>query len=423
MKKKLLLIPFILVFMFNFTSFLSVSAYTGLSSFNSVSMYYNGSFNFNFSSNGILLIHSFFTTNVDVSSLPPSDRPLDLTYFTSGTWQGTDISNLSSSRLCDQSDTVGFSQTSSLCSDSSRFVYSVVTCLPCVAGDSFTIRRARSSYATSSDFHNSVSQLLGVTGLRKVYNKSSLFYSSDKISYTTTSDNQYYCCLFSSDLYTSDSGTAFNKFRSDYVGTDYSNLTFIVTRPWASLYTSTFGISKGTDISLYLKPDISSWNFSVYELFTDGSFVSGEDTGISDSSSSGSDLSGIEKLLAEILSVLKESAAPVVDPNEFWAVYKSGLEEMFGIEPKQPEEPPPEVSDSTDPTESTTKSPFELDQDQFDSAIEYVDTDQLGESISGPSGAIYFFWRFTDQFFDTFHLHTLVAISLIFCFILWLLRR
>lgn len=427
MKKKLVIITTVIILVFNFVTSLSVSAYTAASAFNTLTFYNYRDFSFNV--DGCLILHSFFKTNVDTDSLLLSDRNLDLTFFSpGGTWQGSPISELSSDKICDQSDTVGFSQTVSYTSTGQYFLYSVVICLPCVAGDSFRLNIASSPYVSERFFYTSTSWLPGVSGLKKVYNQSSSFYTSDPVSFTTNSSNQFYICLFSSDKFVNSTDGIDLSF-SDPVGSDYSNITRIASSYFASIYTSNFGLDKGVDLSLHLLNDsVTSWNFSVYEIFTDGTYIPGYDDGSSEDDSGGSagstDLSEVEKLLKEILAVLKESSQPIVDPKEFWAVYKSGLEEMFGIKSDSSSDPPPDESSETeDPTENDSDSPsFEIDESQFESAMDYVNTDDLGESISGPHGAIAFFWSLSNRFFETLDLYPIVALSLIFCLLTWLLR-
>lgn len=429
MKKKLVILISVIVLVFNFVTSLSVSAYTGASSLYTKS--FQTSSSFEFSVDGVLLLHTFYKTPVDIESLPSSERVLNLSYFSKGTWQGRPISELSSNKICDQSDTVGFSQTVSLSSTGDYFVYSVLTCLPCVAGDSFSLTLDHTA-TSSSSYSSTASVLPGVTGVKKVYTTSSSFYTDEAVSFTTKSDNQHLICLFTSDKFTSASGQYqptynFSSNNSDYLGSDYSNITKVVSRRWSSVYTSNYGLSSGTDLSLHLIEGTNAWSFSVYELFTDGTYIPGLDNGSSDDSggSAGStDLSGVEKLLKDILAVLQEGAKPAYSPEEFWAVYKSGLEEMFGIEEAPPPDPPPEESsgtETTEPTENDSPS-FEIDEEQFESAMDYVNTDDLGESISGPHGAIAFFWAFADRFFTELDLYPIIALSLIFCLLTWLLR-
>lgn len=423
MKKRLITIPFLLVLLLNFASLLSASAYTISSSF--YNKYLSSPTSFTFLSDGVLLIHSFFYTTIDVSILPPSERNLDLTYFDSGTWQGRSVSDLSSSRLCDQSDTVGFSQTVSLSHNGNYYIYSVLTCLPCVSGDSFSLTRARSPHVVDYSRFSYVSQLYGVTGVKKVYTDSSQFFSDETISYTTKSDNQFLVFLFTPDKFYSENHLTSSN--PDYIGSDISNLTRISSSTWGTVYTSNYGIDKGVDLSLKLQDGFNAWNFTVYELYTDGKYYPGYDDGSVDddsgSSDSSADFSKIEQYLRDIIEILKAGAAPP-DPHEFWEVYREGLIELFGFqssEPEEPAEPPPEESEGEDSSEPDSPS-FEIDEEQFESAMEYVNIEDLGESISGPTGAISFFWHFADRFFTSLDLYPVIALSLIFCLVTWLIR-
>lgn len=428
MKKKLVIIISVIVLVFNFVSSLSVSAYTGASSLYTITFNKTSNKFFSFSADGVLLIHSFFRTSVDISSLASSERNLDLTYFVSGTWQGRDVSELSSDKICDQSDTVGFSQTVSYSYEDNYFVYSVVICLPCVKGDSFYLRFAKSPYAVSTSYYSLASQLLGVTGVKKVYTDSSSFYTDEPVSYTTKSNNQHLICLFSSHSF--NPAFSLSCSSSEYLASDYLNISRIASVSYSSVYTSNYGLDSGSDLSLHLLENISSWSFSVYEIFTDGTYIPGYDDGASDddSGSGGSgavditvnvdvDMSGTESRLDKILEAIKNA------PKEFWEVYKSGLQELFGIEERPPPDTSTDESSETDSTEPTENSPpFEIDEEQFDSAMEYVNPDQLVESISGPHGSIMFFWHFADRFFLDCNLYPIIALSLIFCMAVWLLR-
>ena len=431
MKNRLVIIISVILLVFNFVSSLSVSAYTGSSSLYTINFNKSSRKHFSFSADGVLLIHSFFKTSVDVASLASSERNLDFTYFSSGTWQGRDISELSSNKICDQSDKVGFSQTVSYSYEDNYFVYSVVICLPCVNGDSFYLQFEKSPYAVSTSYYSVASQLLGVTGVKKVYTDSSSFYTDEPVSYTTKSNNQHLICLFSSHLFSS--GTAFSRSSSESLASDYSNISRIASVSYASVYTSNYGLDSGVDLSLKLKENITSWSFSVYEIFTDGTYIPGDDddlsgngngSGSSGNSGSGDitvnvdvDMSGTESRLDEILEAIKNA------PKEFWEVYKSGLQEMFGIDDSPPSDTSPDESSGEDSSESAKDSiSFEIDEEQFDSAMEYVNPDQLEESISGPHGAITFFWYFANRFFIECNLYPVITLSLIFCMAVWLLR-
>lgn len=429
MKKRLLVIPVILVLMFNFFSSLSVSAYAPSSGLYNIDFVKYGSAYIHFDSNGVLLHHYFVRTKVEVDRLPLSDRILNNVHFSSGTWQGRDISDLSSPYLIDQSDTFGFSQSVSISLDGSSFVYSVLTCLPCVAGDTFYITNEFNSYVTDMAYRERLSILPGVTGIKKVYRMSNANYTDSPLSYTTKSDNQHLISLFtSSNFGGNDSGPyLFSPNNQDYLVSDSSNVTRIVSRMSASIYTSNYGLSSGTVLSLRLKENTRCWDISVYELLSDGTFYPGFDDGSSgddsDLSSGSADLSKIEKLLQDIIAIISGFDFHAPDPHEFWEVYKSGLVELFGLEGSEPEKPPPEASGDSDPEGSTEDQlTFEIDEDQFNSAMDYVDIDNLDESLTGYHGAIAFFWHFSNRFFESLDLYPIIALSLIFCLATWLLR-
>lgn len=418
-----------MAFMLNFVVYTPVSAYYSSSSL--VPVYFSSNKTVSFDSNGILLIQDFVRTGVERSLMPNSDQPLIFDSFVSGTWQGQSVSSLSSLKLCDQSDTVGFSHSVSIVTSGSYFVYFVQIALPVVAGDSFTFSRNYSSYAKSlqGSFYTF---LPSCSGVRKCWIQSGLVPNVESFDFNLTSENQFYFLCFSADKFgswsspgpllsfSSSSSNSYNKFNS------LTNATFVSTNYISSICVSNFGLSVGDTISISLKDSTTAFCLVGFEIFTDGSTFPGLDDsehmgGSSDDDFVGStDLTGVHSRLDAIIALL-EASGSFFTPEDFWEVYKSGLEELFGIEDSEPAEPPPEGSEQ-ETTESTT-SPFDvgIDEEQVDEALSYVSTD-LGDTVTGSGGALSFFWFITDRFLTTCDLYVVAGLSLMFCLGCWILR-
>lgn len=433
MKKLLVIVTSAVILLFNLISSLPVSAYTTAPSFYTSTIAVGSTKSFTFTNDGVLLLHSFFKTSNTVDAFLPSERNLDLTYFTSGTWQGASISELSSNKICDQSDTVGFSQTVSVTSDSKWFIYSVVTCLPCVSGDSFTIKQASSRYAYETGYFTSTSVLYGVSSVKKVYNYQRGSYTSDPLSYTTKSDRQYLIAVYSSDKFSPErSWGDILSVHSDDLCLDYSNITRIGSSFYASVYTSNFGLSSGVDLSLYLKDNIQSWNFSVYEIYTDGTFHPGYDDGSDPDSSGGSGSGGIGDITVNVDMTETNSkldtliSAVKALPAEIWDCFKIGI----GFTDSDSDSGDSSSGGSSGGSSSLlppsdSDLDIDLDPDEVGSTLDSI-SDDFG--VSGTlyfrlRGSFHFFWKFTDNFFLSTELYGIVGVSLILALVIWLLNR
>lgn len=398
-------------------------AYTGTDSFynsnHSISNYQG----YSFDTNGLLIFHSFYKLSTVLESFPVAERYLDDSYFRSGTWQGQNVSNLSSKYLRDQGDLVSI--TTSFCSSSgyNYWIYSVITAIPVVAGDNFSLQAGYSDIVDSTGGYLHKSFLPGVTGLKRVHLDKSDFSGSTSPVFSTESENQYLSVLFSADLF--DGKSSFTASAADSLCSSFDNSIRIRSNEFASVYTSGFGLPVGSDISFTLKDSVSNWNYQVFEFFTDGIFYPGnfDDNNFNGGGSGGgsTDITPIIDRLDTIIDKL-DSGSSAFSPEDFWAVYREGLIELFGLDDNQtddsePIEPPPEDSDNS--LDSALGSG--IDKEQFDKAFEYVETD-LGSNISGSTGAISFFWYITDKFLTTTGLYTVVGLSLIFAFVTWLLR-
>lgn len=437
MKKTLVIVTSAVILLFNLISSLPVSAYSPVSSLYSSYFVRGSSQSFSFTDDGVLLIHSFFKTSVDVDSLSPSDRNLDLSYFTGGTWQGNPISELTSNKICDQSDTVGFSQTVSVTTDSNWFIYSVVICLPCVAGDSFTIKSVSSKYAYETACYANYSILYGVSSVKKVYQNLSSLHSGDSISYTTKSDNQYLICVYSADKFTPAQVTSFHNYIrpnfNDDLCSNYSNITRVGSNSFASIYSSTFGLSSGSDLSLQILDNVNIARFTVYEIYTDGTFHPGYDDGSSsgDSGSAGTGDITVNVDMTETNSKLDSLIAAVKAlPAEIWDCFKIGI----GASDSDTGSGDSSSGDSSGGSSGGSSSLLppsdgdlnvDLDPEEVGSTLDSISDDfsSSGSLYLRLRGSFHFFWKFTDNFFLATDLYGLVGVSLILALVIWLLNR
>ena len=412
-----------MVFMLNFVVYTPVSAYYSTSSLQHTLL--SDSKLISCNNNGIVIFTCLVKTNVERSVMPTSDQPLLLHSFKSGTWQGSDISSLTSKRLCDQDDTVGFSHTASLVSSGAYFVYLVQICLPVSAGDSFYISASYSSYCVNYGTASYVF-LPGGSGVRKCWIQSGINHSGESFDFELTSDNQFIFYIFTSSSWHNSYVNFSSSSSSEFLHSELSDCTYICGSRRHQLYTSNYGLSTGDTVSFKLRSNLTCFCIVGYELYSDGTSFPGLDDsdhmgGSSDDDSVGStDLSGVHSRLDAIIALL-EASGSFFTPEDFWEVYKSGLEEMFGIEDSEPLEPPPE--DTTEETTEPTSSPFDvgIDEEQVAEALSYVSTD-LGDTVTGSGGALSFFWFITDRFLTTCDLYVVAGLSLMFCLGCWILR-
>lgn len=253
--------------------------------------------------NGIVFLTNFYKSNSDPSIL---NEPLeiDTMSFQSGTWQGADVSTLSSSALYDQ-DVVGFSQSLSYSQKNGFFVYCMVTVIPVIAGDSFSIKFSPTSLVTPAGRSQSYF-IPGGTGMKRV------FHSMDQSSYTLHSDNQHFVMFFNPDsFYTSRYNASSGIMSSNLVSSH--NMSFIREGYGAFFdsFTNNYGSSSGDVLEITPASTVTDFSFSVFEIFDDGTNYGGSlDTDDSEPDSGGSggilDISGILSGIAQLPSKIGE---------------------------------------------------------------------------------------------------------------------
>ncbi len=410
-------------------------------------------------SDGIYLFHTIYKSFYDPSIVNTPEKLNHLSFYGgSGTWLGNDVSELSSIYLFDQ-DVTGFSQVMSYSDEEEYFVYSVVTCLPVHAGDNFTVAfNYNSSYVNSQDRYKYMSFIPGGTGIRIAHKVNGNSHLNEPLTYTTQSSNQHLAVFLDSDGYTS-SGNGFysGSSYSSHCLKEFSNLSFIGSLcRFTDVFTTPYGLSSGSEISVTMEDNVDNYSFSVYEIFTDGTTNPGLDSGepvttvpppvttvsgtSGSSSGSGTDLSEISSYLRDILqAVLDKTVEVTVNvssavhekldailttlrelPSNMWECFKIGLADMFDIDiSDEPEQPPEESDDSSGKDEDIS---LEIDQDSFNSAVESADIDKLDTSIGGDNGAIAFFWYFTNRFMNVMNLYAVVPLILLLSFLTWLIK-
>ena len=419
MKKKLIIITTVVIMLLSVVSSLPVSAYVAPASL--YSNYYSRPFSYTAPSNGILLIHSFYNCNISPSA--PGLSLLDmldksyLTNFDSNnpiTWQGVqydlDIN------LSDVSDVVGFSQTYSYSSVYSNFVYSIITCIPVVEGDKFTYFLKANSDFVSQTAQYGVSFVPYGTGLSKVYESFHTGSSeSNEYTYTTKSDNQHLACV----LNPSKSFNGFNYSSPMVSSAVSSNLSFVKSNYFCDIYTTTYGLSKNSNLTI--SSDSVDFSYSVYEIFTDGTTTPGiGDSGSGSGSGSVGDIT-VNVDMSETNGKLDTLIAVVEAlPAEIWDCFKVGL----GI--TSDSSSGGSSSGGTSGGSSSFIPPSDLDVN--------IDSEEVNNTLSGVTndfnssfvkmkGAFHFFWKFIDNFFTSVSLYGVVGLSLIFALAYWLLNR
>ena len=422
MKKKLIIITTVVIMLLSVVSSLPVSAYVAP---NSLYTYFTSSYyDFTAPSNGVLLIHTFYNCNISPSApgLSLIDM-LDNSFLqspnnTTFTWQG--VEHDSQINLKDVSDVVGFSQTYAYSSTKSSFVYSIITCIPVVDGDKFEFYFMPNSDFVSTKSPFGCSFIPYGTGCSKVYEAFSN--TSSDCSYTTKSDNQHLALILNPSL----NSNNFNYY-SSMVSTSSNNLSFVRSNYSSDVYTTTYGLSKSSEITVTPNDNVVDWSFSVYEIFTDGTST----PGIGDSGGGGSGGSGSGGTVGDITVNVDMSetngkldtliATVKALPSEIWDCFKVGL----GI-----------TSDSGSSGGSSSggtsggSSSFippsdldvEIDSENVSNTLKGT-IDSFLDSFASMKGAFHFFWKFVDNFFTSVSLYGVVGLSLIFALAYWLLNR
>lgn len=218
------------------------------------------------SSDGVFFIQSFYKSTYD-PSIVKSHNLLDFSKFTSGTWQGKDVSELDSQYLFNQ-EIITSLISSAYVLEGDFFVYSLLVCIPVKSGDEFTVSYARNTSICSSVSSNLYHSFIpNGTGFRTVY-KSSVN-SERSLDYTIRSSNQHIVSVFNPLEFSKFSSRSGYYQSSPYLTSDIVNLSFVKGYNfYFDYYTTPFTASKGTKISLDVISDISDCCFTVYELLT-----------------------------------------------------------------------------------------------------------------------------------------------------------
>ncbi len=371
---------------------------------------------------GIYLVYTPYVCKINPSAPGLSLLTmLDKSYLSSGagystfTWQG--VERDSNITLTDVSDVVGFSQTYAYSTTNSSFVYSIITCIPVVEGDSF-----RFNFLPNSDFvTNSNSTdffycfLPYCTGVSKVYESFSS--TSSECKYITKSDNQHFACFNNPD------GTlSYGGYKSNN-STSSSNLSSVYFYNFCDLYTTTYGLSKNSEISVTPKSHVIDFSFSVYEIFTDGTSTPGiggdNPVGTTPGGGTVGDIT-VNVDMSETNSKLDSLIAAVQAlPAEIWDCFKVGLGissdsssggSSGGISGGASSVLPPSDSD------------MNLDSEKVDSVLDSVSSD-MGSILKRTRGAFNFFWSFTNDFITATSFVGLAGFSLLLTTIYWLMNR
>lgn len=446
-------IIFIVVFAITFSPFalflipFTSSAYVSSSDLFKNVFFSDASVNFSPSFDGCFVFQTTYKSFYSPDTVN-SPSKLNTSSFVSGTWNGQDVSELSSKYLYDL-DVAGFSQSVSYTDEKDYFVYSMVTCLPVKAGDRFTVNFSSNTSTVRTVSSNTfISTIYGCSGVRIVHNEEGTVHPGNPLTYTVSSTNQHFAIVLNPDLF--NYHTAGYTFSSSSVCSDFSGLTSVLTHAGCTdIFTTSYEYTG--DVSVTLKDSVDNYAFSVYEIFTDGTTTPGfntegeQSTVPPETTPGGSgvniDLSEVLKRLIEIRQsiddkiievtvnvsdAVQEKLDAILDtlvnlPANIWEYFRIGLD-IPVTEP--PETTPPETTGSSGSTETTTTESIslEIDQENFDKAMEEVDIEKLGSNIAGSKGAIAFFWFITDKFLDNTGLYIAVYISLFLAFCAWLLR-
>ena len=221
---------------------------------------------FTASSDGVFFIQSFYQSTYDPSIIK-SHELLDFSKFTSGTWQGKDVSELESQYLFNQ-EIITSSISSAYVPEGDYFVYSLLVCIPVKSGDKFDVSYARN--ASSCSFRSAnfyYSFIPNSTGFRTVYRSS--VNSEHSFEYTLRSSNQHIVSVFNPLKFSSLYSRSGYYNSSPYLTSDIVNLSLVKGYNfYFDYYTTPFTASKGTKISLDVISDISDCCFTVYEILT-----------------------------------------------------------------------------------------------------------------------------------------------------------
>lgn len=265
------------------------------------------SFGFKPSYDGIYLIHTLYMSYYSPDTIN-SPVKLNRSYFSSGTWNGQDVSELDSKYLYDI-DVTGFSQSVSYSDKGDYFIYSMITCLPVKAGDNFSIvPSSNSTNVRSYPYYVYASYIPGGSGCKMVHVEEGTSHPENPLTYTVKSTNQHLAVVFDSDTFTSGYDNGYLRRSSSLKCSSYSELTPIGYFAYCLDIFST-SYSYTGDISVTLKESVNNYSFSVYEIFTDGTATPGYSNDVepptSDSSDGESGSSGDSETSRGILDTIR----------------------------------------------------------------------------------------------------------------------
>ncbi len=409
-----MIITTVIVLVASLISPLSVSAYVAA---DSLYVSYYRTRNFTAPSNGIYLFHTLYRCNISPSApglklIDMLDKSYLAPYSGNLTFQGVKREE-DKIMMSDIDDVVGFSQTYSYSSLDSYFVYSVITCVPVVEGDTFYYYSVYNTDFVSNASQFCYSFIPYGTGFSKVYEGFHTSSSeSNELTYTTKSENQHLACLLSPASFAS---FAWN---CSPTSTASSNLSFVKSARNADVYTTTYGLPKNSTLSV--SSEAVDFSYSVYEIFTDGTISPG--AGDSESGGSGSGGTGdvtVNVDMTETNSKLDSLIAAVQAlPAEIWDCFKVGL--GISSDSSSGGSSSGGASSILPPSDGDMK--VEIDPEELGSTLDTVEKDSAS-MFERTRGAFNFFWTFTDKFFTATDLYGIIGISLIFALLIWLLNR
>lgn len=431
----IVLLPFPLFF-----SPFSASAYVSSASMFTKSLDVNSSRNpLTFDSDGLLLVYCFYQSNYSPELVNSADA-LSYVQFVSGTWQGRDISELDSPYFYNH-EVNGISQVISYTDEKDYFLYSVMWSVPVKSGDSFALEFTyNTSFVSGQSYYKPYAFVPGGTGIKLVDKQSGITSPLDPLTYTTKSGNQHVVTAVNPDTFSTISSSQYifrsGSSNSTYIASDFENILFSSGSCYASIFTTPYVLSSGSEISFTVKSTVDNYSLAVYEIFTDGTLTPGLDTGEpvtspttpGGSGSGGStDLSGVMSYLVRILQAIEDKQISVDDelmnkidalPDEIGEVFRGLFEEYFGGSefPEITTEPP-----TSSGSESPTFGMSSIDEESFDAVNEILKPDDFSDSIIGQMGGIGFFWAMFDKIITAFDFYPVILLALALSLVIWLI--
>ncbi len=240
---------------------LSVAAYSSITETNRTPI---NPFSVTSDVDGLVVLNMFFFSQSDTITINSPEKLAEVSFNGSGVWNGSDTLNLSSSSLYDQAN-IGYSISDVYESSSKFFVYCLSLSVPVSAGDSFSVSAVPSSYVYSYSQYCRMYTLPGVSALRRVY------CSTSDSSYTLKSDNQH--LVFAYIAYPATASwyySSTNPGQLSTIATGSTNLdpVYVTGTGAFGAFTTSYGLSSGSDIGLVFKETKQPFDFSVFECLT-----------------------------------------------------------------------------------------------------------------------------------------------------------